>query len=77
MLYYDIIDVSEGIDVNKTKKSKECNICHYSYYSDKEFKFEPDVCNVCYDVLMMSINFSDTAILNINGANYFQLYYQK
>ena len=28
MLYYDRIDVSEDIDVNKTSVSKECNICH-------------------------------------------------
>ena len=31
MLYFDRIDVSEGIDVNKTSESKECNICHYWY----------------------------------------------
>ena len=29
MLYYDRIDVSEGIDVNKTSASKECDSCHY------------------------------------------------
>ena len=29
MLYYDIIDVSERIDVDKTSKPKECDICHY------------------------------------------------
>ena len=29
MLYYDRIDISEGIDVNKASESKECNICHY------------------------------------------------
>ena len=29
MLYYDSIGVSEGIDVNKTSKLKECNISHY------------------------------------------------
>ena len=29
MLCYDEIDVSEGIDVNKTNASEECNICHY------------------------------------------------
>ena len=29
MLYYDRIDVSEGIYVNKTSASKECYICHY------------------------------------------------
>ena len=29
MLYYDRIEVSKGIDVNKTSASKECDICHY------------------------------------------------
>ena len=29
MLYYDIIDVYEGIDVNKTSKPKGCDICHF------------------------------------------------
>ena len=29
MLFHDRIEVSEGIDVNKTSESKECNICHY------------------------------------------------
>ena len=29
MLYYDRIDVSEGIDVNKTSASKECDAFHY------------------------------------------------
>ena len=29
MLYYDRIDVSEGIDMNKTRASKERDICHY------------------------------------------------
>ena len=31
MLYYDRINVSEGIDVNKTSESKKCDICHYWY----------------------------------------------
>ena len=29
MLHFNRIDVSEGIDVNKTNESKECNVCHY------------------------------------------------
>ena len=29
MLEYDRIDISEGIDVNKTNASKECDICNY------------------------------------------------
>ena len=37
MLYFDKIDVSEGIDVNKTSASKECDICHYWYFLNKGF----------------------------------------
>ena len=29
MIYFDRIDVSEGIDVNKTSASKGCDTCHY------------------------------------------------
>ena len=29
MLYFDRIDVYEGIDVNTTSESKECSMCHY------------------------------------------------
>ena len=29
MQYFDRTDVSEGIGVNKTSTSKECDICHY------------------------------------------------
>ena len=29
MLYHDRISVSEGIYINKTGASKECDICHY------------------------------------------------
>ena len=29
LLEYDRIDLSEGIDINKTNASKECNICDY------------------------------------------------
>ena len=32
MFYHDKIDVSEGVDVNKTSASKERNICHYWYF---------------------------------------------
>ena len=41
MLEYDRIDISEGIDINETNASKECDICHYWYFLDKGFKYEP------------------------------------
>ena len=39
MLCFDRIYVSEGTDVNKTSRSKECDICHYWYFLNKGFKF--------------------------------------
>ena len=62
MIYYDRIDVSEGIDVNKTSESKECGICHSWYFLNKGFKFQSYVCNRCYDLVMMSMNLSNIVI---------------
>ena len=45
MLYCDRIDVSEGIDVNKTRELKGCDNCHYWYFLNKGFKFQPNVWN--------------------------------
>ena len=56
-------------NVNKISQSKECNICHYWYFLDKGFKFQPDVCDRCHDVLMMSMNLSYIGILNIHSAD--------
>ena len=33
-------------------------------------KFQSCVSNICYDLVMMSMNLSDIAILNIKGADY-------
>ena len=70
MVYYDRIDVSESIDVNKTSGFKECIICHYWYFLDKWFNFQSFVCTGCHDVLMMSIGIKSIVILNIHGVNY-------
>ena len=50
MLEYNRINISEGIDVNKTNASKECDICHYCYFKDIGFKYEPYLCNGCHDL---------------------------
>ena len=68
MLYFDRIDVSKEIDVNKTTESKECDICHNWYFLNKGLKFQPDICNGSHDLLMISMSLSDNALLNIKGA---------
>ena len=56
MLEYDRIDISEGIDINKTNASKECKICHYWYFLDKNFHYEPYLCNGCNDLMQKAMN---------------------
>ena len=60
MFCYDGIDISEGIDVNYLL------VCFLNYI----FKFQPNVCNRCHDLLMISINLIDIAILNIKDSDY-------
>ena len=50
MLEYDRIDILEGIDVNKTRVSSECDICHYWYFKNIDFKYESYLCNGCYRI---------------------------
>ena len=40
-------ELSKGIYVNKTSETKERNICHYSYFFKKGFRFQPNACNRC------------------------------
>ena len=70
MLENDRIDVSEGIDVNKTNASKECDICHFWYFLEKEFKFEPYLCNGCYDLMQKAMNFNDVPLVSAKVSDY-------
>ena len=70
MLRYQKIDVSEGIDVNKTNASKECELCHYWFFKDIGFKLQEDVCNKCHDLLKIAHSLKDIAILNAKGNTY-------
>ena len=47
MLEYERIDISEGIDINKTNLSKECDICCYWPY----------LCNGCHDLMQKAMSF--------------------
>ena len=44
-VYFDRIEVSEVIDINKISASNECDIYHYWYFLNYSFKFQPNVCN--------------------------------
>ena len=65
MLKYDKIDITEGIDLNKTNKSRECMICHYWYYLNKNFSYGPFTCDGCYNIVQKSTDFKNIAIIRV------------
>ena len=65
MLQFERSDVSEGIDLNKSDKSKECMICHYWYFKNIGYKYEPYVCNQCHDLSMVVYDLNDFMILSL------------
>ena len=46
ILQYERIETSTGIDLDKTDKSKECEVCNFNYFN-YGFKFDSKVCNNC------------------------------
>ena len=67
MLEYNRIVISEGIYVNKTNLSKECDICHYQYFN---FKYEKYLCNGCHDLMQKAMSFNNVAIVYVKGHAY-------
>ena len=70
MLEYDRIDISEKIDANKTSLSKECDICHYWYFKDICFKYEPYLCNCCNNLILKAMSFNNAAIVYVKESAY-------
>ena len=69
MLEYDRIDISEGINFNKTNVSKECDICHYWYFKYIGFKYEPYLCNSSHGLMQKAINFNDVPIVSVKKSD--------
>ena len=67
MQQYDKIDVSEGIDVNKTSASKECELCCYCFFKDIGFKLEENVCSRCHGLIAIAHSLKNIAILSAKG----------
>ena len=70
MLEYERVDISEGIDLNQTSASKKCDICHYWYFKDIGFKYEPYLCIGCHDLMQKAISFNDVAYIYVKGGAY-------
>ena len=67
MLEYEKIGISEGIDVNKSNNSKECSVCHFWYFIDKNFNYGPYLCNGCYDMSIEVVSIKNLTIIYSKG----------
>ena len=70
MLEYDRFDISEVVDVKKNNGSRECTICDYRYFLEVNFKFHPELCNVCHDLTQNTVSFNDVSTVSVKGIDY-------
>ena len=70
MLANERIDISDGIDVNKSYESKEWTLCHYWYFLDKSFSYGPYLCDVCYNMTQKFNKLKNIAIIRIKKTVY-------
>ena len=70
MLEYERIDISEGIDGDMSNKSKECMLCHYWYFLDKNFSFGPYLCHGRYNILQKCDKPKTVAIVHVKKSLY-------
>ena len=71
MLEYDRIDISEGTDIKKCNETpRECSLCKFYYFLDKNFNYGPYLCNGCYDMSLKAISMKNLPIINHNGNHY-------
>ena len=75
MLKYNKIDITEGIDLDKTNKSKKCMFCYYWYFLNKNFTYGPFTCDRCYNIVQRSTDFKNIAIVHIKK-NTYRIYFK-
>ena len=70
MLVYERVDISDGINVNESDKSKKCMLCHYQYFLDKNFSYGPYLCNGCYNMTQKFNELKNIVIIHIKKSLY-------
>ena len=70
MLVYERIDISDGIDGDKSDKSKECMLCHYWYFLDKNFSYGPYLCDGSYNMIQKCSKHKNIAIVRVKEIVY-------
>ena len=56
--------------INHLINKKKCNICHYWYFLNKNFDYDPYLCNGCHDMMMKAVSFKDPTVVSGKGNTY-------
>ena len=72
MLYCDKILKSEGIDEQRTGLgiSKECDICLFFFFKNRNFLYQSYACNGCHDISLRAFTLTDIKIISVKGVHY-------
>ena len=60
----------KGLILIKPSLSKECDICHYLYFRNIDFKYEKNLCNGCHDLMQKAMSFNNVTIVYVNRNAY-------
>ena len=63
---------SEGIDANHTglDTSKKCNVYYIYFLKNRNFLYQPLVCNGCHDASLCAISLTDFKIISVKDKTY-------
>ena len=71
MLEYDRIDISEGTDIKKCNEtSRECSLCKFYYFLNKNFNYQMYLCDRCHDMSIKANSMQNLAIIYHKGNAY-------
>ena len=78
MLFYDKITESEGLDTLEGTdvicagmvSSKWCNFYHFYLFKNKNFNYQPQVCNRCHDASLHAQLLTDFKTIMIKSSVY-------
>ena len=71
MLECNRVDLSEGADIKESEEnSKECSLCKFRYYVDRNFKYQTYLCDGCHDMSMKAMSMQNFTIVYRGGNAY-------
>ena len=71
MLEYNRVDNSEGIDSTRNKLvSKECRMCHFWFFIDKNFNSDERLCNGCHHMNVKAVSMNNLSVVYVGYSVY-------